>query len=78
MNGRMSKKIRKYVAKNDVGLLLTIQSIYGDKTKGMDARQIFRRAKGLYKGKHPFCRSWGKIDENNIEEERKKMNERKK
>jgi len=47
MNGRAAKKLRKKL-KSGVVLLAVIKE-YGDKTKEMNERQLYQKAKKLYK-----------------------------
>lgn len=49
MNGGTAKKIRKLLKAPDAGLLVLIHKVYGDKTKDMDQRQLYKAVKSMYK-----------------------------
>jgi len=47
MNGRTAKKLRKKLKSGEI--LLALVKEYGDKTKEMNERQVYQKAKKLYK-----------------------------
>ena len=49
MNKTISKKIRKMAYDLDPKLLVLVRAEYGEKTKDMSVRKIYRSAKKLYK-----------------------------
>jgi len=49
MNGKQAKKIRKLLAKPDTALLVHIHKVYGEETKNMNERQVYKAAKKMYK-----------------------------
>jgi len=49
MNGKQAKKIRKLLTKPDTALLVLIHKVYGEETKNMNERQVYKAAKSMYK-----------------------------
>ncbi len=49
MNGKKAKQIRKLLAKPDTALLVLIHKVYGEETKNMNERQVYKAAKKMYK-----------------------------
>ncbi len=49
MNEKVAKKIRKLLAKPDTALLVLIHKVYGEETKNMSERQVYKAAKKMYK-----------------------------
>jgi len=49
MNGKVIKKLKKLSEKPDVYLLFLIHKVYGEKTKDMDKKRIYKAIKCMYK-----------------------------
>ena len=49
MNRTMSKKLRKLAFKLDPKILIAVRTQYGEKTKDMSVKKIYKAAKILYK-----------------------------
>lgn len=49
MNKTMAKKLRKLAYDLDPKILIAVRTQYGEKTKDMSVRKIYRAAKILYK-----------------------------
>ena len=60
MNRRRSKWIRKLFIKMDPGLILSMNTIYGEEVKQVNPRSLYRKAKKMWNEKHPATKTWGK------------------
>lgn len=49
MNGKRAKQLRKLLVKPDARLLVLIHNEFGEKTKDMEYRQVYKAVKILYK-----------------------------
>lgn len=49
MNQTMARKLRKMAYDLDPKILIAVRAEYGEKTKDMSVRKIYRSAKKLYK-----------------------------
>ena len=49
MRGKTAKKLRQLLVKPDAKLLMLIHNEFGEKTKNMDHRQVYKAVKKLYK-----------------------------
>lgn len=58
MNGRKSKMIRKLVKSKFPALYLMIRKYYGDETKNMNERRIYKIAKKMWTKKLPGTENW--------------------
>jgi intein-encoded DNA endonuclease-like protein len=58
MNGRKAKMIRKLIKIKFPALYLMIRKYYGDETKNMDEKRIYRIAKKMWTKKLPGTEKW--------------------
>jgi len=58
MNGGRVKKIKKLVKNKFPALYFMIRNHYGDETKNMNERQIYRIAKKMWVNKTPGVEQW--------------------
>jgi len=58
MNGKRAKKIYKMVKSKFPTLLLMIRKYYGDETKNMSEKRVYRIAKKMWINKTPGVEKW--------------------
>lgn len=79
MNGKPAKKIRRLLKKPDTALLVLIHKVYGEETKNMNERQVYKAAKKMYKDgliKFKKEKVWNtKLLENEITEKENMVND---
>jgi len=60
MRRKRSKWIRKLFIKMDPGLILSMNSIYGENVKKINPKALYRKAKKMWNAHHPATKTWGK------------------